>query len=667
MDEVKGEPQRAAAQRAYAEAGGLLPPPAPLAMPVQSLAGDDARARTRDRLSWPRALLLGLAAGAVIAYAQALYEVLSVVHLTPLQGVFLVLCTLCFAWIALNTCSAAIGFAAAVRARRAAWTAGRGAQPSAVALGTEPDAGARTALLIPIYQEDAARVAATIEAIVNELIALGAAARFDVFVLSDSRDSECKARELRAVRLLRRRLEGGGPIFYRARRDNVGKKAGNIADWLRRFGGAYQSFVILDADSIMSGALLVDLQREMAGRPHCGLLQTVPRLVGARTLFARLQQFAVAFYGPVVASGFAAWHGESGNYWGHNAIVRTQAFAAAAGLPDLPGGPPFGGHVQSHDFVEAAFLRRAGWEVHMLAHARGSYEGCPPTLRDMAVRDRRWAQGNLQHVRILKARGLPWVSRLHLLMGSYAYLASALWAASLVVGIILSIESAYTLPVYFPDTKTLFPIWPVIDPTKALYLFLGTMLCVLLPKLLGIALALPCRGAGAARPQLLAFLTGACLEMLFSILAAPILMLVQTRAVLEILSGKDSGWSAQRREREDDDLRQLLRFHGWHLAIGAALAGVCALASLYVLAWMAPIVLGLLLSVPISRVSARTAPQWVAGALATPEDIAPPAIVAAAAAGYPEWAARLARRPPAIEPAPAALGNVSTAGGDDGR
>src|SRR5262249_37659252 len=137
-------------------------------------------------------------------------------------------------------------------------------------------------------------------------------------------------------------------VYYRARTDNIGKKAGNIADWVQRFGNVYQSFVILDADSIMSGELLLQLQLDMASNPRLGLLQTVPRLVGAATLFARLQQFAVAYYGPIVAAGFAAWHQESGNYWGHNAIVRTRAFAQAAGLPILSGRPPFGGHIQSH-------------------------------------------------------------------------------------------------------------------------------------------------------------------------------------------------------------------------------------------------------------------------------------------------------------------------------
>ena len=147
------------------------------------------------------------------------------------------------------------------------------------------------------------------------------------------------------------------------------------------------------------------LASAMDANPRVGLIQTVPRLVGGQTLFACLQQFAAGYYGPIVAAGLAAWHGGGGNYWGHNAIIRTRAFAASAGLPQLSGSPPLGGHILSHDFVEAALLRRAGWEVHLVPSLQGSYEGCPPTLSELIARDRRWAQGNLQHLRLLNASG----------------------------------------------------------------------------------------------------------------------------------------------------------------------------------------------------------------------------------------------------------------------
>lgn len=613
---------------------GLLPAESPLHMPTQPLDLRTGSRRISDRMSRPRAILMLLSAIATGAFAYLLYQVLSVVQITVLQVVFLVLCTMCFAWVALGTSSAVLGFVAVLRASGTA------------DFNVPPARGVRTALLFPVYEEDTARVAATIECMVGDLVALETNDRFDVFVLSDSRCDDIKARELRAVRFLRRRLRDACPVYYRWRAQNTGKKAGNIADWVQRFGGAYESFVVLDADSIMSGDLLVDLQSLMARRPEAGLIQTVPRLIGADTLFARLQQFAVAVYGPVIAAGFAAWYQKSGNYWGHNAIVRTRAFAGAAGLPSLPGRPPLGGHVLSHDFVEAAFLRRAGWQVLMKPHLHGSYEGCPPTLIDVAVRDRRWTQGNLQHLRIVGTRGLPWLSRLHLGMGAYAYLSSLLWALSLLVGVALSLQSTYTLPVYFTDTKSLFPVWPVIDPAKAFYLFLITIAVLLLPKLFGIITAVLRPANDASRSGLGKLLVGSFVEIFFSILIAPILMLAQANAIFEVAAGRDSGWSAQRRESGNRSFASLLRFHAGHLAAGAVLAVACLLASLYVTAWMGPIIAGLLLSVAISHVTSRAAPRWLARILATPEDLAPPPIVAAVTAVYPEWRDLLARSRP---------------------
>ena len=175
---------------------------------------------------------------------------------------------------------------------------------------------------------------------------------------------------------------------------------------MTRFGGAYAQFLILDADSLMTGETLVRLAGAMERHPDVGLIQTLPIITGAATLFARVQQFAGRVYGPLIAHGIAWWHGAEGNYWGHNAMIRTRAFAEQAGLPELAGRKPFGGPIMSHDFVEAALMRRGGWAVHMVPGVRGSYEEVPPTLTDLAVRDRRWCQGNLQHLAVLPTRGL---------------------------------------------------------------------------------------------------------------------------------------------------------------------------------------------------------------------------------------------------------------------
>ena len=206
---------------------------------------------------------------------------------------------------------------------------------------------------------------------------------------------------------MRSRLGVDAAIYYRHRTDNTARKAGNIADFVTRWGGRYEHMVVLDADSLMMGHTIATLAAAMEADPDSGIIQTLPLIINRNTLFARVQQFAARIYGPVIAAGLSTWMGRDGNYWGHNAVIRTKAFADHCGLPHLKGKPPMGGHVLSHDFVEAALIRRAGYAVYMLPTLDGSYEESPPSLIDLSARDRRWCQGNLQHMRILPARGLP--------------------------------------------------------------------------------------------------------------------------------------------------------------------------------------------------------------------------------------------------------------------
>ena len=164
--------------------------------------------------------------------------------------------------------------------------------------------------------------------------------------------------------------------------------------------------------------------------PSVGLIQVPPKLVRGRSLFARVLQFSGELYGPLAAAGTGFWARGEGNYWGHNAIIRVRPFMELCGLPHLSGPAPFGGPILSHDFVEAALMRRGGWQVWIADDLGGSYEEPPPTIEDFAVRDRRWCQGNLQHIRVLFARRLHWVSRLHLGIGIMSYLTSPLWMCS---------------------------------------------------------------------------------------------------------------------------------------------------------------------------------------------------------------------------------------------
>ncbi|MEQ1669752.1 MAG: glucans biosynthesis glucosyltransferase MdoH [Hyphomicrobium sp.] len=611
-----------------------VPPASPLVMPVQDFSAKvEIAAEPRRRGYWvPRAAIFAGAAVLTAAFGYELFSILAFAVMTPLQFTFLVLSTIAFGWIALGSLSGALGFLPLFAGERADSVA----LPAAATPLTT-----RTALLFPVYHEDPTRVSGAIEAMADELVQAGRQTHFDIFVLSDTRGDMDGPREARVYQALQSKLHGLVSVFYRRRANNYARKAGNIAEWIGRFGAAYEHFVILDGDSVMSGATLVSLVQAMERDAKAGLIQSVPRLVGGTSLLQHLQQFACNTYGPSVAAGLAFWHRDQGNYWGHNAIIRTHAFATAAGLPDLPGRKPFGGHIMSHDFVEAVLLQRAGWGVHMMPSLEGSYEGMPPNIVDVVTRDRRWAQGNLQHLAIVSQPGITTMGRVHLGMGATSYLISAIWALSLIVGLILALQGQQIIPSYFRDAKTLFPIWPIIDPGAALRLFLATLGVVLLPKALGLLLEL--KKARRIRSPLHAVraTAGVMYETVYSMLIAPILMLTQTVGAIQIFAGLDSGWKAQKRDDGALSFNDAMWFARWHTGIGVFVAGIAYAVSPGLLAWMAPVVLGLALAGPVSWLTSRRAGAFSRWALATEEERTPPPILVAANARAAEWAERL--------------------------
>lgn len=617
--------------RPHRQQADYLPPPNRLAMPEQELWGPSRGGRATPGHAilarWMLFLTCCLATG---AFAWTLYKVLSVEAPTPLQLAFWVLSTICFALVSIGSMTALIGFVVLM------W---RGCGDTLVLPDAPCPPRGRTALLFPVYREDPVAVSASIDAMCRDILATSASSRFDVFILSDTQDKGERQYERRIYLRLSRSYAQRMGIYARWRTPNTAKKAGNISNWIETFGGDYPYFVILDADSIMSAATLLRLARAMDVNPRTALIQTVPRIAGGESWLARLQQFAACYYGRLVAAGLAAWHGPGGNYWGHNAIIRTTAFAASCGLPPLKGAPPLGGHILSHDFVEAALLRRAGWEVHMVPSLDGSFEGCPPELGDLITRDRRWAQGNLQHLRLLNVRGLPFLSRLHLGLGAFAYLASPVWALTLLVGVVLAVQATYATPAYFGNETSLFPKWPVFDAQLALSLFIATIIFVHLPKLLGVVWGLwhthqRRQNGGVAR-----LLGGLVVESVMSTLMAPILMVAQTSAVLATCLGRDAGWNAQRRVQASMPFAQFLRRYRWHTFWGALGAAVCWAISPAVLAWMSPIILGLLLAAPIAQITGRRAPVAAATLLATDLERDIPPLLASQALRRREWEA----------------------------
>jgi membrane glycosyltransferase len=573
---------------------GITPPEAPLDMPVQDLASWEGGAlplrNTRD-VMLARFFVFGFSVLITAFGTWKMYEVISPVNVTALQVLFAGFFALTFAWIAFSCASALLGFWVLLR--------GKLARPR---LADVAEMG-RTALLMPVYNEDPERVFTALSRMGLALRREGVSRHFDIFVLSDTRKDNIAEAELDAFAWLKRQLSPAINVHYRRRAHNHHRKAGNIADFVQRWGAAYDHMIVLDADSDMSATAMITLARAMAADDEAGIIQSLPLLQNRWTPFARMTQFAGRVYGPLVAAGLAAWHGRDGNYWGHNAIIRTRAFAEAAGLPELTGRKPFGGHVLSHDFVEAALIRRAGYAVYMLPELRGSYEETPPSLVDLATRDRRWAQGNLQHIKIVGAKGLHWVSRVHLIQGIMSYLASPLWLMLLLAGLMLATVARFATPNYFPDSFSLFPSWPVFDPELAFKLFAITFGVLYLPKLLALVLALTDRELRRGCGGVSGLLKSLAAETVVSMLLSPVMMLIQSRFVADVLLGRDSGWNAQNRDDQAMPLGACVKTHAWHVASGFGFAVLSYHISWAAFLWLLPIAGALMVSPLVSWAS----------------------------------------------------------------
>lgn len=495
----------------------------------------------------------------------------------------------------------------------------------------EPLAGlplASTAIVMPVFNEDPSRVFEGLRVIYRSLELSGRLENFDFFILSDSNNPNNWIQEEVAWVELCKQLNGFGRIFYRKRRISINKKSGNVADFLRRWGRKYRYMAVLDADSIMTGESLIRLVAMMERNPKVGILQTAPRIVHGVTLYSRLQQFSNRLYSPLFLAGLNYWHQGESNFWGHNAVIRVVPFMEHAALPDLPGREPFGGRILSHDFVEAALMRRAGWRVWLAYDLEGSYEEGPPTLIDSAKRDRRWCQGNLQHSWLLFTRGFHAVNRVHLLMGIMGYVASPLWMLFLLISSIHTFRDvmAGRQHDYHAESYVSF-VGYTFEVPQAFALFLFTLLLLFLPKVISVIMALKNRRAEAYGGPL-RLVVGTVLEVAVSTLLAPINMMFNTKFVLYILLGQGVAWVTQRREASDDvDWSEAIITHSGQMAFGLVW-GVSA----FILVpsffwWLSPVLAGLVLSAPLSIFLGKASVGRRArdlGLFLTPDETQPP-------------------------------------------
>ncbi len=596
-----------------------MPPESPLGMLPQDLRFEPpgrALGHPTAAVLFACFILLTVSCGVTIYGIYQMLQVVRFASMTLLQGLMIFFFAVSLAWIA---------FAAGSVIAGASKRRDPKPDPSAAADGT------LTALVMPIYNEDPVRTTAALQAMAEALEAIGANRAFEIVVLSDSTNADAWIRETAAIDALRRSLSQIMPVWYRRRWRNIARKSGNLQDFVTRWGGRYDHMIVLDADSLIEGSTLLLLVRTMQADPALGILQTAPQLIGARTFFGRLQQFAACVYGPVVSRGLSAWSGDSGNYWGHNAIIRVAAFAACCGLPELRGRKPFGGHVLSHDFVEAALMRRGGWKVRMATDCGGSWEESPPSLIDVAIRDRRWAQGNVQHMKIIGAAGLSFASRLHLGIGIMSYLSSPLWLLMLGIGFALALQSHLIRPEYFNHDFQLFPTWPRFDVELMMSLFWFSMVVLLIPKMAGLVRALTSKRLRRGGGGLIGLTASFTLEIILSALYAPVLMLIQSRHVFEVFLGRDSGWKPQRRDSGGTTWREAWLYHYRHMLVSCGTAVILWFLSPPLLAWASPALLGLFLSVPLSRASGSVSLGRALSRFAlmrTPEEVEPPALVA---------------------------------------
>jgi membrane glycosyltransferase len=496
----------------------------------------------------------------------------------------------------------------------------------------------RHAVVIPVYNEDSVKVCARLEAMYRSIEATGHLDSFDFFILSDTRDADLWVMEEMAWTNVCRRLDGFGRIYYRRRKINENRKAGNIGDFVRTWGGGYEAMLVLDADSLMDGGDIVNMARIMEAYPRLGILQTPPKLIRGNSVFTRLQQFAMRLYGPLFIRGLNFWQLAGGSYWGHNALIRIKPFSEFCELPALPGREPFGGRILSHDFVEAALMVSQGWEVWLAWDIEGTYEEAPPTLVDHLIRDRRWMQGNLQHMWLIFARKLPFSVRMHLFMGIMAYLGSPLWGLFLVLGTWIAWDrySSDLSPLPFENYAAR---WFDINGVQQSIILTAVIFALLfLPKILAVI-------GGVLTPSIrksfgggFRIIFGAMFETFVSMLLAPSIMVAHSMMVMSIVLGRAVGWGNQNRETDGTAWGDAFRFHAVQTLLGIGWTAVAVYIGYnhnpepnYAFAmWMTPILAGLVFSAPVSVWTSRTRYGRALrrkNLLATPEEINPPTVM----------------------------------------
>jgi membrane glycosyltransferase len=591
------------------------------ALLVKLGAGKAAAAPSADRQPWQRAAARRRLVFAALAVFSTVLASMLFAHVQPAGGNRwleygqVALYGVLSGWVVTGFVTALMGFWVTLRGDPHALSARQVA-------GQPMNPEARTAIIMPICNEDVATVFAGLRATCESLAATGHARQFDVFVLSDSYTPEIAAAERQAWEELRAALavsdaQPQAEVYYRLRKRRTQRKAGNVADFCRRWGKDYRYMVVLDADSVMSGDCLASMVKLMEANPSAGIIQTATQAIGHVTLHARAQQFASRVTGRLFTLGMQFWQLGESHYWGHNAIIRVQPFMEHCALAPIRGTGGLAGGILSHDFVEAALMRRAGYHVWLVGDLTGSYEQQPPDLLAELQRDRRWCQGNLQNARLMAEPGLHPVHRAMFATGTMAYASAPLWLAFLTLGTALWFTSSSAIEG-----------WSVM-PMEFVILWAWTLCLLFLPRVLGLA-AVMLRREQRQFGGIGGLLKSAALETALAVAQAPVRMLAHSLFVVVTLTGLKLEWKSPPREAAAVPWRIALKQLAPMTLVIAALAIGMALIDAGALAWLTPVGLPLLLAIPLTVLTSQIALGHSLrdrGLLLIPEESRSPAVL----------------------------------------
>jgi len=534
---------------------------------------------------WRRRIVMALNLATIAGLGYVVYRLLSPDGIDGAEAVMLIGFMLATPWTVLGFWNAVIGIVLQhgpgdpSKSIYPFYPQGQGSQPIALS--------SRTALTIFLRNEDPRPVFARIEAMQKSLQATGLQRHFRFFVLSDTSEPDIIQLEEAGFDLVAAHVvaDGGNRPVYRRRADNAGYKAGNIQDFLKEHGSRYDFFLPLDSDSVMSGDVMIRLVAAMEARPELGILQTLVVGVPAESGFARMFQFGMRHGMRSFTLGSAWWSADCGPYWGHNALIRAAAFEAHCNLPVLPGSPPLGGHVLSHDQLEATYMRRGGYEVRVLPIETQSFEANPPTLLEFAKRDLRWCQGNMQYWRFLFEPGLKPLSRFQLFQAVLMYVAPPAWIVATFAAAWKGVTGG------FDATYIELGFWS----------FITIFLLSVTPKIAGVVDVLLTPGAIRSYGGPLRFGLSAVIELLASMIMAPIVAVYVSVFLIGLLFGRSVTWSGQNRDRLGVTLGTAIKAMGLQTLIGVVLATIITgLIGGYAIFWALPVVAGLCLAIPFT-------------------------------------------------------------------